>query len=103
MVLYRGQKGSKLSFLFLECMDLEIENNIFVCLFVFHNSTKSYLKNLTCGVPPGLILGPFLFTLYVNDMTSKSTLLELILFADDTTILFSSDDICSEAHKINKE
>ena len=29
--------------------------------------------------------------------------MDFILFADDTTILFSSDDICSETNKINKE
>ena len=29
--------------------------------------------------------------------------MDFILFADDTTILFSSDDICSETNKIIKE
>ena len=54
-------------------------------------------------VDEGSILGPLLCILYINDITNTSTLSDFILFADDTTILFSSDDMCSEMNKINQE
>ena len=41
----------------------------------------------------GSILVPFLFILYINDIVNSTSLLELILFADDTTLLFSHPDI----------
>ena len=41
--------------------------------------------------------------MYINDITNTSTLLDFLLFADDTTILFSSSDIVSKIPMINRE
>ncbi len=71
--------------------------------FVSYNSHESDMKNIICGVPQGSILGPLLFIIYVNDIISTSNVLEFILFADDTTILFSHKDIESQISLINKE
>jgi hypothetical protein len=50
--------------------------------FVQVNGTLSSRESVTCGVPQGSILGPLLFTLYVNDM-SNAVNCELCLYADD--------------------
>ena len=70
---------------------------------MYYNSRKSQYKYLTCGVPQGSILGPLLFILYVNDIINTSTNLEFVLFADDTTISYSHNDIASKFDLINKE
>ena len=48
---------------------------------------KTGTQNILCGVPQGSILGPLLFLLYVNDLPNSSVL-EPIIFADDTNILY---------------
>ena len=48
-------------------------------------------------------MGPLLFILYINDIVNTTSLLELILFADDTTLLFSHQDIVSQNDIINNE
>ena len=44
---------------------------------------------ITIGVPQGLVLGPLLFLLYINDIQYCSELVSVILFADDTNVLYS--------------
>ena len=48
---------------------------------------------VTCGVPQGSILGPLLFLLYVNDLGYISEDVFCMLFADDTSLLFSDKDV----------
>jgi len=69
---------------------------------VFHNHCSS-LKDITCGVPQGSILGPLLFILYINDIVQCLKLLKFILFADDTSIFFSSRSIKELQIVINEE
>ena len=53
-----------------------------------NNSHSSKHGNVTCGVPQGSILGPLLFTIYVNDMVS-SVKCDLFLYADDSALVIS--------------
>jgi hypothetical protein len=57
-------------------------------------SGVSDLQNVKQGIPQGSILGPFLFLIYINDLpfiTNKES--KPILFADDTSILFSKQTL----------
>jgi hypothetical protein len=71
--------------------------------YVSYNSSDSKLMDIICGVPQGSILGPLLFILYINDIINTSNVLDFILFADDTTILYSHEKIESQISYINKE
>ncbi len=71
--------------------------------FVYYNNCKSCVKNISCGVPQGSILGPLLFLLYINDIANTSPILDFILFADDTTILYSHNDLANNINAVNTE
>ena len=51
------------------------------------NTSYSSPSNLLCGVPQGSILGPFLFSLYINDLP-QAVVSDSLLYADDTCIVF---------------
>ena len=58
-----------------------------------NNEENTELETITCGVPQGLILGPLLFLLYVNDLKNASNLLDPIMYADDTNLFLTHKDI----------
>ena len=55
--------------------------------YVESSGIKSNLSLLTEGIPQGLILGPLIFLLYINDLTSVLSDLHFTLFADDPTVM----------------
>jgi hypothetical protein len=59
--------------------------------FVVINGKSSSLREILLGVPQGLILGPLLFIIYINDLASVSNLFSS-LFADDTKLLARHSD-----------
>ena len=50
------------------------------------NGQDSKWGNVSAGVPQGSVLGPLLFLIYINDMTTVVTS-PIRLFANDTTLL----------------
>ena len=61
--------------------------------YITYNNESTYFKDITGGVPQGSILGPLLFSIYVNDLPNGSNMLDPIMFADDTKLFFSNSNI----------
>ena len=55
-------------------------------------NVHSELLPIKCGVPQGSILGPILFTSYINDMCICLHDCKLLLYADDSVLLYSSSN-----------
>jgi Reverse transcriptase (RNA-dependent DNA polymerase) len=70
--------------------------------FVTINGEESDRMDIKKGVPQGSILGPLLFLVYINDL-SESSLLITLLFADDTTLLASGDNLLDLITFVNCE
>ena len=70
--------------------------------FVKLNGSESKNGNICCGVPQVSILGPLLFTIYINDMHQAVTSSKMHHFADDTNILFSNKDLKLMEKILNK-
>ena len=68
-----------------------------------YNNVKSDKENVKCGVPQGSILGPLLFLLYINDLTTVSTTSLSVLFADDTNIFMSVKNLPFMAMALNEQ
>lgn len=59
------------------------------------NSIESDTEHIKFGVPQGSILGPILFLLYINDIVAIPHTPDIVLYADDTSVFFSSRDLSS--------
>ena len=67
------------------------------------NGAVSTTQPISCGVPQGSILGPLLFTLYVNDLSSVAVHGKVVLYADDTAIFVSGKNIEDIQGKLNSD
>jgi hypothetical protein len=72
----------------------------------YANQVMSSYTEVGCGVPQGTVLGPVLFILYINDLLlylDKHSTVSPIAFADDTSLLFSHNDVDSAIAIVNRE
>ena len=71
--------------------------------YVSIDDVNSPISHINCGVPQGSILGPLLFLIYINDIVNSSPILSFILFADDTNILLSHNNLRELINIMNLE
>ena len=79
---FRSYLGNRFQFVQIDCM-------------------KSKILPISCGVTQGSILGPLFFIPCINAIVNISKLAEVIMFADDTNLIFSHenlDDLISVAN-----
>ena len=84
----------------------------YIAWFKSYITNRSFIVNvendysdpgqLLCGVPQGSILGPLLFLLYVNDMPQAISC-DLLLYADDSVLIFSHKDIDVINQQLNND
>ena len=59
--------------------------------YVKFAGARSTLNQMDFGLPEGSVLGPLLFIIYINDLSKCLNNLQVMLFADDSTIYFTHD------------
>ena len=68
----------------------------------FNGSTSDTLEIKT-GVPQGSVLGPFLFSVYINDLPTCTDIFNMIMYADDTTLICDINGNPADEHLLNME
>ena len=62
-----------------------------------------FMKTIMNGPPQGAILGPMLFNIFMNDLSSAIDECTLFKYADDTQLFKSAEDIDQVGHLINTD
>ena len=57
------------------------------------NGVSSKTEDIKCGVPQGSCLGPLLFLIYINDLPFSLKKGKVTMYADDTSISYSSKNM----------
>ena len=71
--------------------------------FTSVNGYISDKEDIVCRVPQGSLLGPLLFSIFVNDMPNNTHCCDLALYADDTCLFTSSKDPREITRKLNED
>jgi hypothetical protein len=63
----------------------------------------SEVANVDYGVPQGSILGPLLFTLYINSLPSVVSYSKINLYADDTAVFYAGKSVAEISEKLSSD
>lgn len=55
--------------------------------FVTIDGIKSNVCPINVGIPQGSVIGPLLFNVFINDITQIKTNFDILMYADDTTLV----------------
>lgn len=87
----------------LKLGDAGIQGTSLDLMFVYLNNSKQLVKEndafseyttMNYGVPQGTILGPLIFSVFINDLSLvlKLKIILFISFADDTAIIYTVEN-----------
>ena len=68
----------------------------------YENFSATY-TNISCGVSQDSILASLLFLVYANDLNKTSDVLDPIMFADDTNLFYSHQNVKTLFGMVNCE
>ena len=71
--------------------------------FILYDDLETEMKIVKCGVPQGSILEPLNFLTFVNDLSNSTKVLHSVLFADDTNLFCSDNNIRALFETANQE
>ena len=77
--------------------------------YVQIENVKSSSHPVSCGIPQGSVLGPLLFNILINDIPRATSRFNVIMYADDTTLVSHLEnfgpmnDINTLEQELNKE
>jgi len=60
-------------------------------------------RSLTCGAPQGMVLGPLLFLLYIDDLPNCLSNCEPRMYADDTHLTYVGDCLDNPQLYLNQD
>ena len=63
--------------------------------FCQYYDVSSDVVHTNIGVPQDFILGPLLFSIYINDLVNTSDKFNFLIYADDTTLIGSVENFLS--------
>lgn len=70
--------------------------------YVRVQTSQSSALHLSTGVPQGSILGPLLFSLYINDLPSACSYVSVQMYADDTVLYVHGSSAPQVAEKLTQ-